>query len=224
MPLKNRQQAIPGGFDWNQPETGFTFRSDVFTTTRDAIIADRQRNPRHKLRTDPEFVEYEMEQRYEAKLRAMPGGEQWLILAPADSPPPVFQKPRSRSGPAVALVETAKVGIGILKDAYGPTLKTVPSTTSEARSGICAVCPENKPGNPIIHAAGSALKLLLESRDAMKLKTSNDDKLEDCAVCTCNLKVKVHVVMPYILEKTTPEVMQRFPENCWIKHPELIAE
>lgn len=223
MPLKNRQQAIPGGFDWNEPKTGWTYRSDVFTTTRDAIIAHRMANPQHKLRTDPEHVEWEMEQRYEAKLRNMAGGGQWLILAPADSPPPVFTKPRSRGGPAVAL-ETAKAGIGLLKDAFGPSLKTVPSVTSEARSKICAVCPENKPGNPILHAAGSGLKMLLEARDSMKLKTSNDDKLNDCSVCTCNLKVKVHVVLPYILEKTTPEVMQRFPENCWIKHPHLIPE
>jgi hypothetical protein len=227
VPLKNRQQSIPGGFDWNQPETGFTFRSDVFITTRDAIIGDRMRNPRHKLRTDPDYVEWEMEQRYVAKLKSMPGGDQWLVPeGGGDASPPVFRTPRSRSGPAAGLssMETAKAGIGLLKDAFGPTLKTVPSATSEARSKICAECPENKLGNVLVHAAGSALKMLLEARDSMKLKTSNDDQLHDCAVCSCNLKVKVHVVLPYILEKTTPEVMQRFPENCWIKHPNLVPE
>src|SRR5678815_1086486 len=147
MPLKNRQQAIPGGFDWNQPETGFTFRSDVFTTTRDAIISDRQRNPRHKLRTDPEFVEYEMEQRYEAKLRAMPGGEQWLILAPADSPPPVFQKPRSRSAVVAGQVSNAKAGIGAIKDWLGDGLRAVPQWDADARANTCSTCPHNQDGN-----------------------------------------------------------------------------
>lgn len=223
VPLKNRQQAIPGGFDWNEPKTGWTYRSDVFATTRDAIIAHRMANPQHKLRTDPEFVEYEMEQRYEAKLRAMPGGEQWLILAPADSPPPVFRKPRSRGGPAVAL-SNAKAGISLFLDAFGPSLKTVPSNISESRSKICAVCPENKSMSAVIHAAGDGLKMLLEAKGEMKLKTSNDEKLEDCAVCLCNLKVKVHVVLPYILQKTTDEQMQNFPPNCWIKTPSLISE
>ena len=216
MPLKNRQQAIPGGFDWNQPETGFTFRSDVFTTTRDAIIADRMRNPRHKLRTDPEFVEYEMEQRYEAKLRAMPGGEQWLILAPADSPPPVFQKPRHRAGVAVAVGETAKVGVALFRDVFGPSLKTVPSETSDKRAKICASCPQNQSGNPLLHMAGSGLKMLLDAKADMKLVTPYDDALHDCHACSCNLKLKVHVALDYILEKTTPEIMARLDKACWI--------
>lgn len=224
MALKNRQMAIPGGFDWNQPETGFTFRSDVFTTTRDAIIADRQRNPRHKLRTDPEHVEFEMEQRYTAKLRAMPGGEQWLAPTPEDASPPVFRRPQPRAGRVAAIGETAKAGISLFLDAFGPSLETVPREISEERSKICAACPQNKPGNTLVHMAGSGLKMLLEAKADMKLETSNDDKLNDCAVCLCNLKVKVHVVLPYILEKTTPEQMNNLPPNCWIKTPSLCNE
>lgn len=224
MALKNRQNAIPGGFDWVEPKTGWSYRSDIFTTTRDAIVQHRMANPQHGLRTDDAHVEFEMEQRYTAKLRAMPGGEQWLAPTPEDASPPVFRRPQPRAGVVAAAGETAKIGISLFLDAFGPTLKTVEKNIAEERSKICAACPENKPGNPLVHMAGSGLKKLLEAKQDMKLETTNDGRLHDCAVCLCNLKVKVHVVLPYIMEKTTPEQMQNFPPTCWIKTPSLIPE
>lgn len=220
MPLKNRQQGIPGGFDWNQPETGFTFKSDVFTTTRDAIIADRQRNPRHKLRTDPEFVEYEMEQRYEAKLRAMPGGEQWLILAPADSPPPVFQTPRSRSAVvAGGNIENAAQGIGAIKDWLGDGLRPVPQELANKRASICAPCPLNIDGNfwqRMEGVAAQAVKVLVQTKNKMKLSTPHDEQLKSCGACDCWNATKVWVPLPHILAHTKPETMAKLDEACWI--------
>ena len=219
MPLKNRQQAIPGGFDWNQPETGFTFRSDVFTTTRDEIIADRMRNPRHKLRTDIEHVEWEMEQRYEAKLRAMPGGEQWLILAPADSPPPVFRQPRSRSGPAAAL-SNATHGIGAIKDWLGNGLRPVPQETADSRATICNSCPHNQDGNWWQRFEGQVadkIKALVQVKNSMKLITKHDESLKSCTICDCSLPTKIWVPIEHVLANTSEKTMAALPDFCWVK-------
>lgn len=216
MPLKNRQQSIPGGFDWNQPETGFTFRSDVFVTTRNAIIDDRNRNPRHKLRTDPEYVEFEMEQRYVAKLKAMPGGDQWLVPEGVEASPPVFQRPRSRAHAAVGEIGSAKAGIGMLVYLFGPALKAVAPELSERRAGICVTCPQNQEGGLLAHVGGEALKSLLQAKSDMKLSTTHDEQLKECTGCNCNLRLKVHVRLDYILERTSPEVMARLDKRCWI--------
>lgn len=216
MPLKNRQQSIPGGFDWTQPETGWSTRSDVFTTTRDAIIAHRMANPRHKLRTDPEYVEFEMEQRYVARLKSMSGGDQWLVPESVEASPPVFQRPRSRAGGVVAPVSTAKAGIGMLVDLFGPALKAVAPDLSEKRAGICVTCPQNQEGGLLAHAGGEALKTLLQAKSDMKLSTTHDEQLKECLACSCNLRLKVHVRLDYILERTSPEVMARLDKRCWI--------
>lgn len=220
MPLKNRQQSIPGGFDWNEPKTGWTYRSDVFTTTRDAIIAHRMANPQHKLRTDPEYVEWEMEQRYEAKLKALPGGGQWLILAPADSPPPVFQKPRSRSVAAAGLkMENAAQGIGAIKDWLGDGLRSVPQELANKRAAICAPCPLNIDGNffeRLEGVAAQAVKLLVQTKNHMKLNTPDDDKLKSCNACSCWLQTKVWVPLPHILAHTSKETMTKLDKACWI--------
>ena len=220
MPLKNRQQGIPGGFDWNEPKTGWTYRSDVFTTTRDAIIAHRISNPQHKLRTDPEHVEYEMEQRYEAKLRAMQGGEQWLILAPADSPPPVFRNPQSRGGAAGAKISNAKAGINAISSWLGSGLKPVAKELASARAAVCSNCPLNVDGNfwtRMAGEAGAAVKLLVEAKNEMKLTTPSDDKLLSCDACSCWLQTKVWVPIGHVASNTSVKVLAAMPEFCWVK-------
>lgn len=210
--------SIPGGFDWNQPETGFTYRSDSFTTTRDAIIADRRANPRHKLRTDNEHVEWEMEVRYEAKLRAMPGGDQWLVPGPTASSPPVFLNPRSRAVPAAGIdLGKTKASLSLLLDFLGPTLKPVKPELAEHRASICVTCPENKKVGGVEHIIGEGLKMLMEFRSSTNLKTSHEENLHECAVCSCNLKLKTHVALDFIMKHTKPEMFSRLPEFCWIR-------
>ena len=219
MPLKNRQQGIPGGFDWNEPKTNWQYRSDVFTTTRDAIIAHRMSNPQHKLRTDPEHVEWEMEQRYEAKLRAMQGGEQWLILAPADSPPPVFRQVRSRGGAVADAASNASQGIGAIRDWLGDGLKSVPQELANKRAAICAPCPLNIEGNfwqRMEGVAAQAVKLLVQTKNKMKLNTPSDEMLKSCGACDCWLQTKVWVPIAHIAKNTKPETMKKLDKACWI--------
>lgn len=219
MPLKNRQQAIPGGFDWNQPETGFTFKSDVFITTRDAIIADRMRNPRHKLRVDPEHVEWEMEQRYIAKLKSMAGGDQWLVPEASDSPPPVFQRHRSRSEAVAVGLGKASQGIGIIREWLGDGLKPVAKELAAKRAEICVKCPQNVDGNwwqRFEGEVGKKIKSLVETKNGMQLTTPNDDKLKSCAVCDCWMQTKVWVPLSHIAAHTKTETINRLDPNCWI--------
>lgn len=219
MPLKNRQKGIPGGFDWNEPKTGWTYRSDVFTTTRDAIIAHRMANPQHKLRTDPEHVEWEMEQRYIAKLKAMPGGAQWLVPETADSPPPVFRIPRSRGEPAAGALANASQGIGAIKDWLGDGLRSVPQELANKRAAICARCPLNIDGSfwqRMEGVAAQAVKLLVQTKNKMRLNTPSDEQLKSCGACDCWNATKVWVPLPHILAHTSKETMANLDKACWI--------
>lgn len=220
MALKNRQQTIPGGFDWTEPKTGWSYRSDIFTTTRDAIIQHRLANPQHGLRTDDEHVEFEMEQRYTAKLRAMRGGEQWLAPTPEDASPPVFRTPRSRGEPAAGgKVENASQGIGVMVDWLGSGLRPVESELASKRAKICSECPLNIDGDfwqRMEGMAAQAVKLLVKAKNNMKLNTPSDDALKSCGACDCWLATKVWVPLPHILAHTKKETMAKLDKNCWI--------
>jgi hypothetical protein len=222
VPLKNRQQGIPGGFDWVEPQTGWTFKSDIFTVTRDAIIQQRTDNPRHKLRTDPEHVEWEMEQRYVARLSAMPGGQQWLVPTPDNPSPPVFRTPRSRDAHAAGLskVANAKAGIGVLLDWLGAGLKNVAPELANGRAEVCARCPQNKEGDfwqRMEGVAANQLKALVESKNDMKLATPHDAKLFSCQACDCYLPLKVHVQLKHILDHTSDTTFAALDQGCWIR-------
>lgn len=222
MPLKNRQQAIPGGFDWFEPLTGWEFKSDSYTTTRDAILVHRRGNPRHKLSTDPEHIEFEMEQRYVAKLKGMVNGDQWLVPEAADAGPPVFTRPRSlQRGNAAGLkaASTTRAGIGTITDWLGSGLTPVDFNLAHTRAATCSRCPQNVEGDfwQRLSAAGAVfVKEMVQAKNDMKLITPHDDKLKSCAACSCWLPTKIWVPEKHILDNTTPETMAKLDAGCWV--------
>lgn len=220
MPLKNRNMAIPGSFDWVQPETGWEYKSDSFSQTRDAILVHRRANPRFNLSLNPEHIEWEMESRYEAKLRSMPGGTQWIMDAPNEAQAPVFLNPRSRSVAAVgAKIETARAGIGAITEWLGSGLVPVSKDEAFDRAEICSVCPLNQEGDFWQRLAGDgakAVKLLVQAKNDMRLTTVYDDRLKTCQACDCWMQTKVWVPLEHITSHTKPETMAKLHPNCWI--------
>lgn len=212
--------AIPGSFDWNQPETGWTYKSDSFSTTRDAILVHRQANPRFELSTNPERIEWEMEARYEAKLRSMPGGDRWLLDVDTSTPPPSFLNPRIKNGVAVgARLENARAGIGAITEWLGDGLRPVSVKDATARAEICSVCPKNQEGDfwqQLEAGAAKALKGLVQAKTDMKLFTSYDSRLFTCQACDCYLPLKVFVPLDHIKKNTRPETLAKLDPACWI--------
>lgn len=220
MPLKNRQQAIPGGFDWFEPLTGWEFKSDSYTTTRDAILVHRRGNPRHKLSTDPEHIEFEMEQRYVAKLKGMVNGDQWLVPEAADAGPPVFTRPRSKNAGGVAgASQNARAGIGTITDWLGSGLTPVDFGLAQSRAATCVRCPQNVDGNfwqRMEGVAGKVVKEMVQAKNDMKLITPHDNAIKSCGACDCWLPTKVWVPIKVITDNMRPETTAKLDKACWI--------
>lgn len=86
---------------------------------------------------------------------------------------------------------------------------------SEARAKICADCNRNVDSWFLTETIANAIKRHLEVKNALKLKTSYDDQLGTCAVCTCELKLLVHEPLALVQSQLTEEEMSQYPSHCW---------
>ena len=77
-------------------------------------------------------------------------------------------------------------------DAMGGKPAFVSQEEAERRASICASCPNN--GN-LQFGCGACMSTVLQLLHAIigKRKTSRDSELGACLVCSCSLKVSVHV-------------------------------
>lgn len=221
--LRSLNHFPPEGFLYHVAQTGWNApRHLSFNDTVNAISEHHKANPRFNLPTDREAVAALLAAQTEARLISTYGAaaDQWIIQGSEGSPAPPFTVARRRAvaGPA-AVVEPKRVSmaIGLLLDFLGPSLRPVSHELAEKRAAVCVTCPNNQPGGMLDHVAGEALKKLLEYKAEEKLFTSHDDQLRECLGCRCNLRLKPHVELAYILEKTSPEVMEKLTTFCWIK-------
>jgi hypothetical protein len=88
----------------------------------------------------------------------------------------------------------------------------VPQEEAERRAAICAECPMNITGN---FCTSCFMRNMVASTVAMVSgwKTSKDDKLKACGVCSCDLKIKVHVPKDQMNYK---ELDGLWTERCWM--------
>jgi hypothetical protein len=88
----------------------------------------------------------------------------------------------------------------------------VPQEEAERRAAICAECPMNVTGN---FCTSCFMRNMVASTVAMVSgwKTSKDDKLKACGVCSCDLKIKVHVPKDQMNYK---ELDGLWTERCWM--------
>lgn len=218
--LKSRQHFPPGGFAWYEPATNWNAPNhQSFDATVQAIIAHRHGNPRHNLSTNQAQVEWELENYTVKRLQSMKGAQSFLIDGAVVGTPPINFPVPPPAGGVVAGAKRVAAGVGVLLDWLGDGATPVPSELSESRASVCAVCPQNKPGGLLAfftEKAAEQIRKQLEIRKDLRLKTSQDDKLNVCAVCYCQLHLKVHVPIQHIKKHTSNEVASNLPSNCWI--------
>jgi hypothetical protein len=219
--LKNRNQQIPGGFKFYQAETSWNapdWRS--FETIVLALIDHRKGNPyatkKHGWRSDYEGVAAEVDA-YNAKLCQANGWSDFIIEASPD--PPKLPPQHWAGAGVVGHVKRSAAGIKLVMDWLGSGLKPVPAELSEKRAAICAVCPMNAAPSLLQKLEGMAVenvKLLIEVKNDMTLRTSFDAKLLTCQACDCKNELKVHAPLEHILANTSEEVKGKLHESCWI--------
>lgn len=109
----------------------------------------------------------------------------------------------------------------ILKDWFGDGGIPVAQVDAERRAMTCICCKENQPGGWWENAKGRvarAIREQIEMKNQLSLRVQDEESLGTCRVCLCNLPLKVHVPIQYILEHTDDETMNAFPAACWIKN------
>lgn len=223
--LKSRNNFVPGGFQFYQPETGWTSPPHIgFEPTVEEIRKHRLANPRFKLATDLDAIRNELDQYTEARLRSQYGdmASEWVTGGP---PPEVFipprPLPRREAGPrSAAVAHKAVAGVGLLVSWLGDGLKPVEQGVANSRAETCLKCPLNQKPNLLQSAYGSVangLHLLMEAKADMKLSTPFDDQLETCAACDCRNSLKIWTPIVHEKKFTTPEIFAALHESCWVR-------
>lgn len=102
-------------------------------------------------------------------------------------------------------------GIAVVHNLFYGEDNMVPQETAEKRAAICVICPKN-----VFPDKGPFLKYCDKIADASTFgrTTSLDEKLGNCAACSCVLKAKVHFGGKF---KLTSEELSEMPDFCWQK-------
>ena len=218
--LKDPQKAIPGGYDFYQPQTKWhpaPFSSLDSITGQ--LIAHRRGRPdliaSCGWSTDPAVVLNEVKQFNVAKCQQM-GWTDYISGGGVDQPPfsdpqpqPVLQRLRNVVGGSTTLVEWANEGA-----------PTVAPDLANHRAEVCVKCPMNGQGGWEAYftvPVSNAIRTQLERKRNMKLETTHDDKLGVCEGCTCPLPLKVWLPIENIVGKMPQAQFDALHSDCWIR-------
>jgi len=230
MKLKSRQRAIPNGYRFLQPETGWKSTPYAsFDSIVNSLIAHRRGRmdlvAKHGWNLDYDSVANEVE-RFNVDLCLRHGWNDY-IQGGGDAyvPPP---KPRAPSQEEVAQLSAAagrakKIwsGVKTITDWMEAGAEPVAQSQADSRAAICAKCPKNTAGDFtswFTAPAAGAIKRQVEKLADRKLSTSSSEKLNICEVCLCPLKLKVHTPTSFIKTHMSDAVLTelgKVPE-CWI--------
>lgn len=226
--LKNRQSQIPWGLKFNEltPITGWRPRpGSSFEQIVRGAMGQAAGNPgvakQHNWPTTYEGWA-EWVDRVNAEMCLKNGWHQYIIGGDAggSAPVPLRQsRPPSGGSGLVATARQVGAGVRLVADWLGDDLVPVHIELAEKRATVCAVCPQNGDPNLLERLTGKAaeeLRQLIEVKQGMELKTSQDDKLETCKPCGCYLKLKVWAQLDHVLKHTAPELMAKLDPFCWI--------
>jgi len=226
--LKDRDHFVPEGFQFLIPETGM--KKPIvgsFNSVVNEVIKIRKANPylaeRYGWSTDVRTVENEVDAYNTARCQAH-GWTQWIVedntwIEPPPYPPDQ-KKTRGWWGNVAVGAERVAAGVNLLIEWIGSGGKPVEPELSEKRSVVCAACPKNdiKRSFQSYFTAPLAekIRVQLEIKNDLRLKTLQDEKLGICTGCDCVLRLKVHTPLEHILKHTSDDTKKRLDPRCWI--------
>jgi hypothetical protein len=216
----NTSQTPPGGWQFHQPQTGWSAPFPVGNTHDQQvvnIIKHRLANPavtaKHRLATDFNNVANELQRFTEMRLG--------IPAAPKSMPPPPEQ-PHVAGAVAEAVRNVKKLasGAALLLEWQESGGSPVPPDVSAARAEICSFCPKNdtKKGLTAYFTTPVAneIRKKLEKLHALKLSTPSDSTLGTCSACLCPLPLKVHTPLHLILSRLKQDQKADLDPRCWI--------
>lgn len=232
--MKSRQVFPPGGWEYLQPQTGWSVpRDSGFEEAVRALMAHRRANAwvtqQNKLSTDYNTVANEVDEYNAAKCLAHPGWEHFVgnPEPPKSWTPSAFSLRRRVEGVAGANhIRRTAAGIRLVADWVGTGLKPVEKEVAERRGGVCVTCPNNTNPNWIqkLDAALAAeIKTLVEIKNDLKLSTIHDKNLLSCSLCDCYMPLKVWAPIEHIwanspqsVKDDLSKVVTSDKHRCWV--------
>jgi hypothetical protein len=224
--LKSRMMQLPGSLHYVQIDTNWRSTPWAsFDQIVSEVIAHRMANPH--LRTvngwsvDRHVVEEEVE-RYNVRICEAMKWYHFLEDGPevpsTERPFPPGQ-PQSQSPGRNAVVANILAGTQILVDWIESGAEAVPVAQANQRAKVCSECPKNGKGDLLSFftiPVANAIRMALQKRNEMALKTDFDEQLGICEACGCVNKLKCHVPLNRFLYKMTPEAVAALDPKCWI--------
>ena len=226
--LKDRQRQIPNGFTCLIPETNWDSikvlgRHPSFDRLSAAVLEHFKGNPRlAKKNSWPNTIEgvQETVESYNAAVCLANGWHDFVVTMDPASVPKVWPLHRPGQDGVVAGGKRAAAGVKLVVEWLGSGLKPVDIAISEKRAAVCVACPLNKEETGFLQRIGALaaqqVKTLVEVKNDLALKTSQDAKLFVCQACDCKLDLKVHAPLSHILKNTSDDTRERLDRKCWI--------
>jgi hypothetical protein len=228
--LKDRQKQIPNGYQFYLTEAKWQAPSNFpsFTTVCNGLEAVIRANPflaqKNGWPTDRAKIE-DWVDLYNAKVCQAMGWDAYITTEggaslPKSSPQhqqQILQSLRNAAATAKALVAGAK-SLMEWEDSGEPA---VSAEQSLARAIVCTACPLNEKGDYtrwFTTGAAELIKRRVEKAQARKLTTPRDELLNICTACHCPLKLKVHVPLPWIVNRLSEDQKSKLDSKCWILH------
>lgn len=118
-------------------------------------------------------------------------------------------------------LENLATGAAILAEWLGAGGEPVSQQEAEARAEVCRYCDQNHQAQwweKAVTLAAVQIRQIIEVKNKLKVRTSNDQFLGNCQVCNCCNLLSVHAPIEFIAQHTTPEQLARFPKSCWKPH------
>jgi len=228
--LKDRNHQIPGGFVFYLPELKWSAPKNYpsFRVVCDSLQAVVKANPflasKHQWPTDRESIENWVDS-FNATVCSRMGWSDYITpsgggassLPKSPSPEQTLPSLTAAAARAKELLSGAKT---LLEwDDSGEPPVSLP--LAEKRAEVCAPCPLNQAGDWtrwFTTPAAELIKRRVAKAHQRGLTTPLDEQLHLCTACHCPLQVKVHIPLPWITKRLSPEQFQRLRQapGCWI--------
>lgn len=226
--LKSRSSAPPGGFLYEQKQTGWRNWLVAPTTQWDfnalctALQQHRRANPQFKLQTNLTLIQSEVDTANAMRVASMPNTETYVyndnLPTPKAEAPSTLDKLRSVAG----AVKKVSAGADVLLAWERSGDKPVEQEHANLRANTCFICPQNGTGDLtkwFTIPAAELIRLHIQRLHDLKLETPYDHGLGVCKACSCPLKLKVHTPLQFVLGALNDEILaelQPASPRCWI--------
>lgn len=190
--LRNKLIRPPGGWRYVDTVSNYTFDSDY--NSFDDLVSH--------------VVEYRVQNGIDVPADIQFQIECWLCAQPDMDRYCMEAFSRSKRTPGQYL-RGAKAAARMIAN---PGAVLVPQGIAEKRAAICVNCPYNKLSQDDSRLRRYSDKFVARQIGSPK-KTQLDDKLFTCEICSCQLRVKVHISQEIVKSSLDKEEVVRLPHG-----------